>query len=149
MLEKTSQKKPTMPEETTIEIRQEADIVAARKVGRDMAQALGFRLVECTQIATAISELARNIISYADTGAVELHVVQRDDDSKGLEITARDSGPGIEDIEVVMRDGYSTSRGLGLGLPGTKRLMDAFELQSTPGNGVVVQTVKWLSRRLG
>jgi len=138
-----------MPEPQTIDIRQEADIVTARKTGRETAQALGFRLVECTQIATAISELARNIISYASTGVVEIQVVQRDTSAKGLEITARDSGPGIKDIELVMRDGYSTSRSLGLGLPGTKRLMDTFEIESTPGQGVVVRIVKWISGRRG
>ncbi len=137
-----------MTEPEQVEIRKEQDIVTARSTGRQMAQELGFSLVHCTQIATAISELARNIILYAESGTVELRTRAREDGSVGLEIVARDSGRGIEDIEIVMRDGYSTSRGLGLGLPGTKRLMDEFVLQSAPGQGVVVQVVKWLRPRV-
>ena len=129
-----------------IEIRSEEDIVTARQIGRDIAKEIGFRLVETTQIATAISELARNILIYAQKGIVTIKIVSQNNDIKGMEIVAQDTGPGIEHVEWVMRDGYSTSKGLGLGLPGTKRLMDEFFLESEPGRGTTVRVEKWLTK---
>jgi serine/threonine-protein kinase RsbT len=129
-----------------IEILNEEDIVSARQLGRDIAKKYGFKLVESTQIAAAISELARNIIIYAQKGIIAIKMVLQGNDIQGIEIVAQDSGPGIENIELVMRDGYSTSRGLGLGLPGTKRLMDEFVLQSEPGRGTTVIVKKWLNK---
>jgi serine/threonine-protein kinase RsbT len=131
--------------EKRVEIRDEGDIVVARKTGRDMAQEVGFRAVDCTKVATAISELARNIFLYAQVGTIVIRIVIDEDARKGIQIAARDSGPGIKDLDLVMRDGYTTSKGLGLGLPGTKRLMDDFELESESGQGTEVRVGKWLN----
>ena len=133
-----------------IEILVEDDIVTARSAGREIARGIGFGIVDCTLVATAISELTRNIILYAGQGAITINILRtRDtphdaDSPRGLEIIATDTGPGIEDINLVMRDGYSTSEGMGLGLPGTRRLMDEFELHSEPGKGTTIRTTKWL-----
>ena len=94
-------------------------------------------------IATAVSELARNISQYAVSGCIEMRIVE-DGGSRGISIVAHDDGPGIPDTAQAMRDGYSTGGGLGLGLPGTKRMMDDFELTSAPGKGTTVAVVKWL-----
>ena len=126
-----------------IEVVNYMDIVAARRAGREMAVQCGFKPVDCAQIATAISELARNIYLYAKQGRISIAPVE-DQHRSGLEIVAEDHGPGIVDVELAMRDGYTTSRGLGLGLPGTKRLMDDFELTTTVRVGTTVRTRKWL-----
>lgn len=128
-----------------IEIRLESDIVLARKAGREMAEQMGFGPVDCIKIATAISELARNIFLYAKTGMIVVNHIEVKGQKKGVEILSEDSGPGIEDIEKAMCDGYSTSDGLGLGLPGTQRLMDEFEINSAPGKGTSIRTVKWMA----
>jgi len=128
----------------TIEIRIESDIVIARKAGRDLADALGFRTIDCIKIATAISELARNLFLYAKEGTITVNQASNADQKVGVEILSVDKGPGIERIEIVMRDGYSTSDGLGLGLPGTKRLMDEFDIQSAVGEGTRIRTAKWV-----
>jgi serine/threonine-protein kinase RsbT len=107
-----------------------------------MALQLGFRPTEATLIATAISELARNILLYAKTGEIVLGTVERGE-RRGLEVIARDRGPGIPDPTRAMEDGYSTSGRLGLGLPGVRRLMDEFELRSAPGEGTTVKAKKW------
>jgi serine/threonine-protein kinase RsbT len=132
--------------EAKLEIQNENDIVTARKKGRDIAGEIGFRAVDRAKIATAISELARNIFLYAQGGFILIRVVSDNGTKSGIEIIARDTGPGIQDIDLVMRDGYTTSNGLGLGLPGTKRLMDEFELKSEPGTGTTVRVGKWLVR---
>lgn len=136
----------TATSDQLIEIRRESDIVSARKTGRDVASAIGFQAVDCAKIATAISELTRNILLYAGNGTVLVKAVEAPSGRVGIEVTAEDSGPGIRDIDVVMRDGYSTSKGLGLGLPGTKRLMDEFEVASQQGRGTTVKVSKWLIR---
>ncbi len=108
-----------------------------------MASAIGFTATDATLIATAISELARNILTYAGQGEVAMHGIeglQR----KGIVISARDSGPGIRNTDDVLRDGYSTSGGLGLGLPGVKRLMDEFAIDSELRRGTTVTVRKWL-----
>jgi len=127
----------------SVSIENEADIVTARQRGRELAAALGFSSTDQTMIALAISEIARNIVSYAQRGRVTL---RRLDESgrRGVEVVAEDQGPGIADIELAMRDGYSTARSLGVGLPGTKRVMDEFELVSAPGLGTTVTMKKWL-----
>ena len=127
-----------------IPIREESDIVVARKAGRDLAAGIGFRTIDCVQIATAISELARNIILYAGTGVVSLAILTEGGAPCGLEVVARDQGPGIPDAAAAMRDGFSTSKGLGLGLPGTRRLVDEFNLESRPGQGTTVTVRKYL-----
>ncbi len=132
-----------MPDEVRVPIVQEADIVTARQKGRELAAATGFSTADQTIIALAISEMARNIVSYARSG--EIALCRLDDGArKGIQIIAQDEGPGIPDIELAMRDGYSTGRSLGVGLPGTKRIMDEFELTSTPGKGTTVKMKRWL-----
>ncbi len=132
-----------MMQERTLLIRSDLDIVSARVEGRDMAKALGFGTIDQARIATAISELTRNIVLYAGEGTVTIRPVERGP-RKGLEVVCEDRGPGIEDINMVMQDGYSTSRGLGMGLPGAKRLMDDFEIESKAGVGTKIVVRKWL-----
>lgn len=123
-------------------INSDQDIVTARQKGRALAVELGFSSGDATLIATAISELARNIVSYARRGEITLKVV-RTTSQQGISIIASDSGPGIRDIGQAMRDGFSTSGSLGLGLPGVRRLMDEFEIASEPGKGTIVTVKKW------
>jgi serine/threonine-protein kinase RsbT len=130
-------------QDIVVAIRSDGDIVAARQQGRSLAAAIGFTATDATLIATAISELARNIVMYAGQGEVMIHSVEISH-RKGILIVARDNGPGIRSIEDVLRDGYSTSGGLGLGLPGVKRLMDDFAIESELGQGAVVTIKKWL-----
>ncbi len=126
-----------------IPIRSDLDVVAARQTGRALAARLGFSDVEQTMIATAISELARNILLYAQRGEITVDFAQKDR-SKGICIVATDAGPGIPDIEKALQEGYSSSYGLGMGLPGTRRLVDDFEIRSEPGKGTTVMARKWL-----
>jgi serine/threonine-protein kinase RsbT len=122
------------------------DIVEARKAGHQLALDLGFTLTDVTMIATAISEIARNITSYAGRGAVRVAVEEREG-RKALVIRAEDDGPGIADIERALEDGYSTGRGLGLGLPGARRLMDRLVVESARGRGTVIEMWKWVPAR--
>jgi serine/threonine-protein kinase RsbT len=126
-----------------VAIRSDADIVSARQQGRSLAATIGFTATDATLIATAISELARNIVLYAGQGEVMIRDVETNQ-RKGIMIVARDSGPGIRSIDDVLRDGYSTSGGLGLGLPGVKRLMDEFAIESELRRGTAVTVRKWL-----
>jgi len=126
-----------------VPISSSADIVTARQRGRALAAALGFAGSDLTLIATAISELARNIIEYATTGEIVLS--HEDADGRpGIVIVARDEGPGIPDVSRALSAGYSTGPGLGLGLPGVRRLMDDFEITSSVGRGTTVAVRKWL-----
>ena len=124
-------------------IRSDLDIVIARTLARDIAKSLGFGAIDQARIATAVSELARNIFLYAGVGTVTIREVERAG-RKGIEIVCDDQGPGIANIDVVMRDGYSTSRGMGMGLPGARRLMDEFDIRSQEGIGTTVICRKWL-----
>ncbi len=132
-----------MTEERTLLIRSDLDIVSARVEARDLAKQLGFGTIDQARIATAISELTRNIVLYAGEGTITLRVLQQGG-KRGLEVVCEDQGPGIEDLDLVMQDGYSTSRGLGMGLPGARRLMDEFEIHSQVGEGTTVIARKWL-----
>lgn len=123
-------------------IRSDLDIVIARTLARDTAKALGFGAIDQARIATAVSELARNIFLYAGTGSVTVRDIERSG-RKGIEIVCEDQGPGITNIDLVMQDGYSTSRGMGMGLPGAKRLMDEFEIRSSEGHGTTITCRKW------
>jgi serine/threonine-protein kinase RsbT len=125
-----------------IVIRGDADIVSARQAARRAAARLGFRPTELTVIATAVSEVTRNIVRFAGTGDVLIESVTSP--AAGIKITARDSGPGIRDVEQALSDGFSTYNGLGLGLPGARRLMDDFEISSAVGQGTTVTLTKWL-----
>jgi serine/threonine-protein kinase RsbT len=133
-----------MTAEVRVPIRHETDIVSARQKGRELAAAGGFSQTEQTLIATAISEVARNIVVYAREGEIILTPLEGRG-RRGIMVVARDDGPGIQDLELAMRAGYSTTRSLGLGLPGAKRLMDEFDLASTPGQGTTVTMKKWAS----
>ncbi|HEY4553576.1 MAG TPA: anti-sigma regulatory factor [Bacillaceae bacterium] len=129
--------------QSCVKILNEWDIVAVRQLGRNVAKELGFGTVDQARITTAISELARNIFLYAGQGEI---CIEKEflDGRNGLRIIAKDKGPGISDIRKVMEDGYSTSGGLGAGLPGVKRLMDEFDIQSKVEEGTSITAVKWL-----
>lgn len=126
----------------TIAIRTDADIVEARRRLREIAGRLSYSAADLAMVATAISELARNILEYAGKGEIELTVV-RTRASAGILVIARDDGPGIADIGLAMQDGFTTSNGLGLGLPGSRRLVDVFDIESSPGLGTTVRLTKW------
>ena len=128
--------------EIRVEINSDQDIVVARQKGRVLAGKLGFSSGDATLIATAISELARNIVSYARTGEIKLKGIHASSRA-GILVIASDDGPGIIDIRQALRDGFSTSGSLGLGLPGVRRLMDEFEITSQPGKGTMVAVKKW------
>ncbi|WP_270182829.1 anti-sigma regulatory factor [Alkalihalobacillus sp. CinArs1] len=129
--------------QSCVEVRNEWDIVKARQSGRNIAKELGFGTVDQARITTAISELARNIYLYAGKG--EVSIERTETGSKvGLKIIAADSGPGIKDIRRVMEDGFTTSGGLGAGLPGVKRLMDEFTIDSKENEGTTITAIKWL-----
>jgi serine/threonine-protein kinase RsbT len=132
--------------EVVVAINNPDDIVGARKAGHQLALDLGFSLTDVTMIATAISEIARNITSYAGRGAVRVAVADREG-REALVVRAEDDGPGIADIERAMEDGYSTGRGLGLGLPGARRLMDRLIVESTLGHGTIIEMWKWVPSR--
>jgi serine/threonine-protein kinase RsbT len=129
-------------DEIRVAIRTDADVVTARQEARTMGAALGFTSTDLTLLATAISEIARNITTYAGEGEVALRV-RREGSRHGIEVEATDDGPGIANVELAMQDGYTTGNGLGLGLPGTRRLVDDFELDTTPGVGTRIRMVKW------
>lgn len=132
-----------MNTKSTVEIVTEWDIVAARQLGRNEAKAIGFGAVDQARITTAISELARNIYLYARAGEVTIERISNEE-KVGLRIIAADKGPGISNLKKVMEDGYSTSGGLGAGLPGVKRLMDTMDIQSTVGSGTIIVIEKWV-----
>ncbi len=128
--------------EIGVAINSDQDIVLARQKGRAKAVELGFSSGDATLIATAISELARNIVAYAGKGRITLKVVNGMN-RQGISVIASDDGPGIPDVRQALRDGFSTSGSLGLGLPGVRRLMDEFEITSQPGRGTTVVVKKW------
>ncbi len=132
--------------QSCVRITDEWDIVSARQLGRNISKEIGFGTVDQARITTAISELARNIFLYAKTG--EICILKINEAGRlGLKIVAKDQGPGILDIRKVMQDGYTTSGGLGAGLPGVKRLMDSFDIESkTSGEekGTIITAMKWI-----
>lgn len=129
--------------EVRVAIEREADIVLARQAGRQLAASLGFSTTDQTLIATAISEVARNIVVYAQHGEIVLTEAS-DGGRVGIQVVAVDTGPGIDNKDLAMRDGYSTKNSLGLGLPGARRLMDDFDLHSELGRGTTVTMRKWM-----
>jgi serine/threonine-protein kinase RsbT len=129
-------------DDVRVAIRTDADVVTARQEARTMGADLGFSSTDLTLLATAISEIARNITTYAGEGEVALRVLN-DSGRSGIEVVATDDGPGIADVELAMQDGYTTGNGLGLGLPGTRRLVDEFDIHTEPGVGTKVRLVKW------
>jgi serine/threonine-protein kinase RsbT len=134
-----------MEDEVRISINSDADLVTARAEGRAMAERLGFPRPDPTLIATAISEVARNIVVHVGGGEIVLRPFQ-EADCYGLVVIASDEGPGIRDVEAALRDEYSGRGGLGLGLPGARRLMDDFEVTSDADIGTTVTMKKWRYR---
>jgi serine/threonine-protein kinase RsbT len=128
----------------SIALESEHDISAARSEVRSVAAALGFRVIDQTRLATVTSELARNVVKYAGRGRMIAQPTADARGRQGLRLIFEDSGPGIPDIAAAMRDGFSTGRGLGKGLPGSKRLVDEFEIESEVGRGTRVTIVRWL-----
>lgn len=128
-------------DEVRIPIQTDADIVAARQEARELAGRLGFSRTDLTVIATAVSEIARNIVRFAGVGEIVAEVLH--EPRRGVRIVARDTGPGIADVDQALTDGYSTYHGLGLGLPGARRLMDEFAVVSEVGRGTTVTMTKW------
>lgn len=131
------------PKSLKIAIESDSDLLAARQEARAIAFEMGFTLTAVVGIVTALSEMTRNMLTYAGRGELLIESV-RDGDRSGILITARDEGPGIPDLQKAMMDGYSTSGGLGMGLPGIKRLMDSFEIRTEPERGTTVIVRKWL-----
>jgi serine/threonine-protein kinase RsbT len=135
----------TVAADVRVEIAADRDIVQARGEGRALAARLGFSRTDATLIATAISEIGRNILVHA--GAGEVSIAQTADERMlGIEVVARDRGPGIADVERALSEGYATGNGLGLGLPGAKRLMDEFAIETELGRGTTVTMRKWRAR---
>lgn len=133
-------------EGSRVPIASPRDIVDARQKGRVLAQEMGCTSTQATLVATVISELARNILLYAGHGEMFLQTAAKES-MTGIKITARDEGPGIQNIGKAMMNGYSTSGGLGLGLSGVKQIADSFHITSKPGSGVDVELIMWLVRR--
>lgn len=137
-----------MLEEACIPITSDVDIVSARQKARQLAAEVGFPPTDLALIATAVSELARNIVSYAKRGEIRLKAIENSEKNsnrhRGLVLVAYDEGPGISNIRQALQDGFSTSGSLGIGLPGVKRLMDEFEISSVVGQGTTVTVRKWL-----
>jgi len=133
-------------EEVVVPVADDTDVVTARSEGRALAQRLGFGPTDVTLVATAISEVARNITTFAGQGEIVLRMV-RSRDRVGVEVVARDAGPGISDVDAALADGYTTSGGMGLGLPGARRLMDEFTIESRVGAGTTIVLRKWMHAR--
>ena len=133
------------PCQIRVPIDSDGDIIIARQKGRALAAELGFSTTDVVRIATAISELARNVLSYAESGEIKLEALNSRSRC-GLAIVVMDRGPGIADVEQAMQDAYSTSGGLGMGLPGVRRLMDEFKIESSVGEGTTVSATKWCRR---
>jgi serine/threonine-protein kinase RsbT len=128
-----------------VPISGDVDIVSARQIGKKIAVEMGFSSSDSTLLTTAISEVARNIVRYAQNGEIVFEIVVSDE-RRGVAITAADNGPGIADIDLAMQDGYSTGKSLGLGLPGTRRIMDDFVIESELGKGTTIRMAKWLRK---
>jgi serine/threonine-protein kinase RsbT len=135
--------------ESVIAIASDADVVSARQRARVLAGEVDLTSTDQTLLATAISEVARNITTYAQRGEVVLRVISDGRGRRGIQVVARDDGPGIENLEMALQDGYSSGEGLGLGLPGARRLVDDFRIESAPGQGTKVTLVMWGTRTLG
>jgi serine/threonine-protein kinase RsbT len=137
---------PPDPEER-IAIESDSDVVTARQRARELAAKVDLTSTDQTLLATAISEVARNITTYAKRGEVLLSIVRDNGGREGIRVVARDNGPGIEDVDLAMQDGYTSGGGLGLGLPGARRLVDEFDIETAPSAGTTVTLVKWSRAR--
>jgi serine/threonine-protein kinase RsbT len=141
----TTREPASMSDEVAVDITSDVDMVPARAQARALALQLGFSRTDATLIATAISEVARNIVVHAGTGRIVMKPLY-EQERFGLMVIAADRGPGIHDVDGILQPGYVSPNGLGLGLPGTRRLMDEFELSSEVGTGTTVTLVKWRQR---
>ena len=137
---------PPDPEER-IAIESDNDVVTARQRARELAAMVDLTSTDQTLLATAISEVARNITTYAKRGEVLLSIVRDNGGREGIRVVARDQGPGIENVDLAMQDGYTSGGGLGLGLPGARRLVDEFDIETGPTEGTTVTLVKWSRAR--
>jgi serine/threonine-protein kinase RsbT len=126
----------------SMQILKEQDVVSFRNRVRECAVKIGMSLVNQTKLITAASELVRNMLKYASGGGVDIEIISQGRDN-GIRLTFKDQGPGIKDIPLAMKDGYSTGKSLGLGLPGAKRLVSEFNIKSTLGEGTTVSIIKW------
>ena len=135
-----------MTDDVLVAVSSDADVVTAREKGRELSARLGFSSIDLTLIVTAISEVARNILLYAEKGEIVLRL--EDDGNPGIVVIARDEGPGIPDLDLAMRDSFSTGNGLGLGLPGARRLMDEFDIESEVSKGTTIVMKKWAPERV-
>jgi anti-sigma regulatory factor (Ser/Thr protein kinase) len=135
---------PARDDLAVVSIGSDPDIVRARKAARELAERAGFSRTDLTLLATAVSEVARNIVRFAGSGEVTIELLGP---RRGVRVVARDAGPGIADVSAALTDGFSTSDGLGLGLPGSRRLMDEFDLDSSVGGGTTITMTKWLDRK--
>ena len=133
---------PIVAKQASFELRSTADVVAARRGVREWAKELDLSVLDLTRVVTAASELARNTVVHGGGGVMCLQVV-RSGDRQGLRVTFKDHGPGIPEIEIAMRDGYTTGGGMGIGLAGARRLVNEFDLSSTPSEGTCVTIVRW------
>jgi serine/threonine-protein kinase RsbT len=135
------QRAPRRDNVVTIPVNVDADVVLARQAVRELASQLRFSSTDLTVIATAVSEIVRNVVRFAESGQVELELLE--EPRRGLQVVCRDVGPGIDDVDKALTDGHSTYRGLGLGLPGARRLMDEFAVLSESGRGTTITMTKW------
>ncbi len=133
--------------EERIAIESDNDVVTARQRARELAAMVDLTSMDQTLLATAISEVARNITTYAKRGEVLLSIIRDNGGREGIRVVARDDGPGIEDVDLAMQDGYTSGGGLGLGLPGARRLVDEFDIETAPSAGTTVTLVKWSRAR--
>jgi serine/threonine-protein kinase RsbT len=140
--------KPSYNSEVVVPITEDAGIIAARRIGREIATEAGCVGSELTEVATAISEIARNMLTYAGGGTVRVRLVEGPQ-RRGVEVTATDHGPGIPSLDQALEDGFTTGSGLGLGLPGARRLMDEFEITTGAGEGTTIVMRKWCTVLLG
>jgi serine/threonine-protein kinase RsbT len=133
-----------MPAESheTLNIRSSADVVSVRQAARALAERVGFSLVDQTKLVTAASELARNTIDYGGGGSVRLELVENGV-RRGVRLTFEDQGPGIPDLALALKDGYTSGHGLGLGLGGARRLVNDFTIESSPGAGTRIMIARW------
>jgi len=132
-----------MGDERVLKVQKDLDVIYIREVGREVSAEIGFGVLDQTRITTAISELARNVIVHADCGLVVIKKIQTGD-KIGIVIICKDEGPGIEDIDKALKEGYTSSGGLGIGMAGARRLMDEFHVESIPEKGTTVVVKKWL-----
>lgn len=133
---------PLVAKQTCFPLHSDLDVLAARRGVRDWARDLGLTVLDLTKVVTAASELARNAVVHGGGGVMCLQVI-RQEQRQGLRVTFQDHGPGIREIDLAMKDGYTTAGGMGIGLPGAKRLVNDFHLSSTPGEGTCVSIVRW------